>query len=58
MLMIRLNLPMSQIDEEVRRVFDYVGAMLRSLASGAKIVELIREVCDEYLRDHRLQSGV
>ena len=42
MLMIRLNLPMSQLDEEVRRVFDYVGAMLRSLASGAKIVELIQ----------------
>ena len=58
MLMIRLNLPMSQRDEEVRRVFDYVGAMLRSLASGAKIVELIREVCDEYLRDDRLKSGV
>jgi hypothetical protein len=58
MLMIRLNLPVNQLDEEVRRVFEFVGAMLRSLASGAKIVELIREVCDEYLRDHRLKSGV
>jgi hypothetical protein len=49
---------MSQLDDEVRRVFDYLGAMLKSLASGAKIIELIREVGDEYLRDHRLKSGV
>ncbi|MGH9537069.1 MAG: hypothetical protein ACRD3H_04045, partial [Terriglobales bacterium] len=58
MLMIRLNLPSRQRDEELRRVFDYAGAMLRSLASAAKIVELIREVNDEYVRDHRLKSGV
>ena len=58
MLMIRLDLPTSQLDEEVRRVFDYAGAMLKSLASGAKIIELIREAYDEYVRDDRLKSGV
>ncbi len=58
MLMVRLDLPKTQLDDEVRRVFNYVSAMLKSLASGAKIIELIREVDDEYLRDHRLKSGV
>jgi hypothetical protein len=58
MLMIRLDLPARQLDEEVQRVLDYTGAMLRSLASSARIVELIREVNDEYVRDHRLKSGV
>ncbi len=58
MLMMRLDLPTSQLDDDVRRVFDFVSAMLKSLASGAKIVELIREVYDEHLRDDRLKSGV
>jgi hypothetical protein len=58
MLMMRLHLPTSQLDDEVRRVFDYVGAMLKSLASGAKIIELIGEADDEHLRDDRLKSGV
>lgn len=58
MLIIRLDLPTSQQDDQFRHVFDYVGAMLKSLASGAKIIELIREVDDEHLRDHRLKSGI
>jgi hypothetical protein len=58
MLIMRLDVPMIQLDDEVRRVFDYVGAMLKSLASAAKIIELIREVYDEHLRNHRLKSGV
>jgi hypothetical protein len=58
MLMMRLDLPLNQLDDEVRRVFDYVAAMLKSLACGARIIELIREVDDEYLRHHRLKSGV
>ena len=47
-----------ELDEEVRRVFDHAGAMLRSLASAAKIVELVRDLYDEYLREHRLESGL
>jgi len=31
--------------------------MLESLAWAAKIVEIIREIYDEYLREHRLNSG-
>lgn len=38
MLMIRLDLPVHQFDEEVRRVFDYAAAMLQSLACGARLV--------------------
>ena len=47
-----------KLDEEVRRVFDHAGAMLRSLASAAKVVELVRDLYDEYLREHRLESGL
>ena len=57
-LPIRLDRPIRELDEEVRRVFDYTGAMLRSLASAAKIVELIRDLYDEYLREHRIESGL
>ncbi len=57
-LPIHLDKPTKDLDEEVRRVIDYAGAMLRSLASAAKIVELIRDLYDEYLREHRLESGL
>ncbi|MGA8503355.1 MAG: hypothetical protein WB683_17520 [Candidatus Sulfotelmatobacter sp.] len=54
----RLNKPVKELDEEVRRVFDHASAMLRSLASAARIVELVRDLYDEYLREHRLESGL
>jgi hypothetical protein len=57
-LPIHLNKPAKELDEEVRRVFDHAGAMLRSLASASRIVELIRDLYDEYLRQHRLMSGL
>ena len=57
-LPIHLAKPVKQLDEEVRRVFGHAGALLRSLASAAKIVELIRDLYDEYLREHRLESGL
>jgi hypothetical protein len=57
-LPIHLDKPNKELDEEVRRVFDHAGAMLRSLASAAKIVELVRDLYDEYLREHRLESGL
>jgi len=56
-LPIHLNKPVKELDEEVRRVFDHASAMLQSLASAAKIVELVRDIYDEYLREHRLESG-
>lgn len=57
-LPIHLDKSVKELDEEVRRVFDHASAMLRSLASAAKIVELIRNLYDEYLREHRLESGL
>jgi hypothetical protein len=57
-LPIHLGKPTKELDEEVRRVFDHARAMLRSLASAAKIVEIIRDLYDEYLREHRLESGL
>src|SRR2546427_13309882 len=38
MLTIRRDLPVSQLDEEVRRVFNYAVTMLKSLASGANVI--------------------
>ena len=57
-LPIRLDKTANELDEEVRRLFDHAGAMLRSLASAAKIVEVVRDLYDEYLREHRLKSGL
>ena len=57
-LPIHLNKTNRELDKEVRRVFDHAGAMLRSLAAAAKIVELVRDLYDEYLREHRLESGL
>lgn len=58
MLRIRLTRTPHQLDREVELVFDHVRAMLRSLRVGARIVNLIREVDDEHLREHRKKSGL
>lgn len=58
MLIMRLDQPMQHLDAEVKHIFDYAGAMLRSLASAAKAVEIIREFYDEHVRKHRLKPGV
>jgi hypothetical protein len=55
---ISLNKSESVLDRKVLRVFDYVAAMIRSLARAAQIVEIIRELFDEHLRRHRLQPGL
>lgn len=57
-LPIHLDKPVKELDKEVRRILGHAGAMLRSLAAAAKIVEIIRDLYDEYLREHRLQSGL
>lgn len=57
LLAINLKKPAAQLDRQVRKVFVHAIAMLESLASAAKIVEMIREIYDEYLREHRLNSG-
>ena len=55
---IHLDRSPQKLDRQVMRVFDYAGAMLRSLACAAKAVEIIRELYDEHLREHRLQPGL
>ena len=57
LLGINLKKPAAQLDRQVRKVFGYAAAMLESLASAAKTVETIREIYDEYLREHRLNPG-
>ena len=57
LLGINLNKPAKELDRQVRKIFGHVAAMLESLAAAAKIVETIREIYDEYLREHRLNSG-
>ena len=57
-LPIHLDRTNNELNKDVRRTFVHAGAMLRSLASAAKIVELVRDLYDEYLREHRLESGL
>lgn len=57
-LLIQLDRPAAELDLEVKRVFAHAGAMLQSLAAAARIVEIIRELYDEHLRQHRLKSGL
>jgi hypothetical protein len=41
---IRLDKPNKELDEEVRRAFEHAGAMLRSLACAARIIEIVRDL--------------
>jgi len=45
-------------DNAVKEILAYAAAMLQCLAKAAKIVEMIREIDDEHLRQHRLQPGI
>jgi hypothetical protein len=58
MMRIRLDPQPDRLDQEVKKVFDYLGAMLRSLRVAARAVELIRDTYDGYLREHRKKSGL
>jgi len=53
-----INKSADEVDADVRRIFGYAGAMLRSLASAAKVVVIIRDIYDEHLRRNRLKSGL
>jgi len=57
-LAIPLRGSVHQVDKAVKEVLGYAAAMLRSLARAAKIVEIIREIDDEHLRQHRLQPRI
>jgi len=58
LLTLSLDQPGKALDKQVKHVFDYIGAMLRSFAKAANIVEIIQELYDEHLREHRLKSGL
>jgi hypothetical protein len=58
LLAMNLAEPAAAIDRQVRAVFDHVAALLRSLAAAAKAVEIIREIYDEHIREHRLKPGL
>jgi hypothetical protein len=58
LLLIALRQKPEHLDLEVKRVFDYVGAMLRTLRIGARAVSLIRDIYDEYLSEHRKKPGL
>ncbi len=55
---IHLSQSHSDSDKQVRGLFDYIGALLRSLASAAELIEIIRSIDDEHIREHRLQSAL
>jgi hypothetical protein len=57
-LLIQLDKPVAELDAQVKRVFAHAGAMLQSLAAATRIVEIIRELYDEHLRQHRIKSGL
>lgn len=42
---VKLSSSEAATDAQVRRQLDYVGAMVRSLAAAAKLVETIRDIC-------------
>jgi hypothetical protein len=58
LLTFQLHQPAAELDDNSKRVLDYAGAMLRSLALAANIVDIVRELHDEHLRQHRIKSGL
>jgi len=56
--MIRMGTPKEKLDRQVGQLFDYIAALIRSLACAAKIVEIIRELYDEHVRQHRIEPGL
>lgn len=58
LMSLNLNQPEKRLDRDARKFFDYIAAMIRSLAYAAKIVEVVRGLYDEHLREHRLKSGL
>lgn len=58
MLLIDLDSRRDLLDRQIKSAFDYLAAMLRSLSSATKLIEMIREVHDEHLRECGLEQGV
>jgi hypothetical protein len=58
MVLINLDQDAETLDTEVMKVFGFLGAMLQSLSSATKLIEIIRGTYDEDLRQRRLESRV
>lgn len=58
MMLLDLALDQESLDKDVKASFDYLGAMVRSLASASRLIEMIRGIYDEDLRQHRSKPGV
>jgi len=58
MLVIDLSKDEESIDREVRHAFNHLAAMVRSLAAASPLIEMIRGIYDEHLRQGRHESGV
>jgi len=57
-LPIHLDKPNEELDEEVRASSVTPAPAASVVGLAAKIVELIRDLYDEYLREHRIESGL
>jgi hypothetical protein len=57
-LAMKLGRSIKEGDAVVKKAMDHASAMLRSLATAAGIVQIIREIDDENIRQHRLQPGL
>ena len=58
MLLINLDQDSASLDKNVKATFDYLGAMVRSLASASALIEKIRGIYDEDVRERRNKPGV
>ena len=57
-----VHLPLSKnpalLDRAVESLLKYIGAMLRALRIGARMVDVITGLDDEHVRKHRKKSGL
>jgi hypothetical protein len=58
MLVIDLDQSPAALDGKVKEAFDYLGAMLESLSHATELIEIIRGMYSEKLRQRGMESGV
>ncbi len=58
MLVIDLSKDEESIDRQVTYTFDHLAAMVRSLAIASPLIEMIRGISDEHIRQGRRKPGV
>lgn len=58
MLLIQLNRSVEVLDRHVKAAFDYIKALLQSLSHATELIEVIRGIYSEDLRQRGMESGV